>query len=294
MKLSSKKGATVYKKGAAPFVAPALITLVLLVLYPFGYGLRVSLYETNLINKWKFVGLHNYIEAITDSAFWQSLSITLIFTVSVVVGHFIIGMIYANILNRNIKFKTFFRAVLLLPWIFPEVVIANLWKFIFHPSFGLLNSILQLMHVINEPVSFLGSAHFALFSVIVVCIWKGAPLVLIQILAALQTVPNELREAAVIDGATSKTTFWKIIIPSIKTPIVVTLIMDTVWWFKHVTMIWIMTQGGPGTVTNTISIDIYKRAFEYVQFGYSSAIAVIVFFICVLITFQYRRLLNEN
>ncbi len=283
-------------KGVVPacFIVPAILLLVLLVLYPFCYGIYVSFFETNLVARWDFVGLENYMRAFKDSAFWESLKITVIFTFFTVLGHFIFGLLLANILSKQIRFRTFFRAVLLLPWLFPEVVIANLWKFMFHPATGIINSFLQVTGLIDEPVSFLGSLQLALPAIILVCVWKGTPLVMIQILAGLQTVPSTIKEAAIIDGASNRQTFWLVVLPSLKTTLMVTLIMDTVWWFKHVTMIWLLTQGGPGTATTTVAVDIYKRAFMYFDFGTSSAIAVIVFLICAVITIGYRRMMKNE
>jgi len=276
------------------YIAPISIVLLALVLYPFIYGIYISFFDTNLVRRWDFVGLSNYRSALSQSQFWNSVNHTVTFTIWVVLGHFFLGLLYATLLNQDIRFKTFFRAVLLLPWIFPEVVIANVWKYILLPSSGLLNGILLNYHLISEPISFFGSKSGAMASIIFICIWKGFPLVMIQILAGLQTVPGALKEAAIIDGASPLQTFWKIIIPSLKTTLVVTLILDTVWWFKHVTMIWLLTQGGPNNSTNTLAVDIYKRSFEYFDFGTSGAIAVIVFIICALISLLYRRFLNED
>ncbi len=276
------------------FILPAVITLALLLLYPFCYGIYVSFFKTNLINKWNFVGFENYTDVVAEPEFWTSMRITLIFTICVVIGHFVLGFLFAVMLNREMKGRTVFRAILLLPWLFPEVVVANLWKWIFNPSMGLLNSSLVSAGILEEPMSWLGSPRWALAVVIFVCIWKGYPLVMIQLLAGLQTVSKDMLEAACIDGATGWQAFWRVTVPSMKSTLTVTLILDVVWWFKHVTMIWLLTQGGPNEATNTISVDIYKRAFEFFDFGPSSAIAVIVFLICVVISVIQRRMLRDD
>jgi multiple sugar transport system permease protein len=117
---------------------------------------------------------------------------------------------------------------------------------------------------------------------------------MMQILASLQTVPEGIREAATIDGANSLQIFWKIILPYLKPTIAVALILDTLWWFKHVTLIWLLTEGGPGISSTTLAVDIYKRAFQYFDFGLASAISVIIFAICAAITVLYKRLLNND
>lgn len=279
---------------ARSFVIPVMLLLALLILYPFIYGIFVSFYDTNLISRWNFEGLQNYIEVIKDSTFWNSMRITVLFTVFTVLGHFVLGLLFASFLNKPIKGVVIFRCIFMLPWLLPEVVIANLWKFIFNPNDGIINYYLSFANLIREPLIFLSNPKIALATVIFVCIWKGFPLIMIQILAALQTVPAAVVEAAKIDGATRLQTFWKIVIPSIKGTITVALILDTIWWFKHVSMVWILTQGGPGVSTNTIGIEIYKRAFAYFDFGYSSAIAFIVFIVCVLITLVYKRVLQDG
>ncbi|MEY8356310.1 sugar ABC transporter permease [Lachnospiraceae bacterium 54-53] len=276
------------------FAAPAVITLALLLLYPFCYGIYISFFKTNLVNKWNFVGIRNYISVLSESNFYASMKITLIFTAGVVTGHFIFGFLFALMLNREIKGRTVFRAILLLPWLFPEVVIANLWRWIFNPTMGFLNAALISLGILQEPMSWLGSPKLALGVLIFICIWKGYPLVMIQLLAGLQTVSGEIIEAARIDGATNFQTFWYVTVPSLKSTLAVTLVLDVVWWFKHVTMIWLLTQGGPNGATNTIAVDIYKRAFEFFDFGPSSALAVVVFLICVAISILQRRLLKDE
>jgi multiple sugar transport system permease protein len=276
------------------FILPVILTLMTLLVYPFGYGIIVSFFKTNLITQWSFVGLKNYTSALRDPDVIASFITTLKFTIMVVAFHFILGFVFALLLNRNMRGRTVFRAILLLPWLFPDVVIANLWKWIFHPSNGLLNSYLLSSGILAEPMSWLGNPKLALMAVALICIWKGYPLIMIQVLAALQTISTDILDAAVIDGANKRQIFLNVVLPGMQITLLVTLIMDTVWWFKHVTMIWLLTQGGPGTTTNTISVDIYKRAFEYFNFGSSSAIAVVVFLICVAISVGYRRILRND
>jgi len=276
------------------FTFPVIVTLILLLAYPFAYGIYISFFQTNLVNKWSFVGLGNYISTFMTSDFWQNLSRTLIFTVVVVLGHFIFGFVFSLILNREIKGRTLFRVILLLPWLFSEVVVATLWKWIFHPTNGILNSMLMNLGLIDKPLSWLGSPQFAMATVILICIWKGYPLIMIQLLAGLQTISKDINEAATIDGANTWIIFWHITIPTLRPTLIVTLLLDTVWWFKHVTIIWLLTQGGPVSATNTISVDIYKRAFEYFDFGTASAVAVLVFLICVILSLGYGRIVKND
>lgn len=276
------------------FVAPASITILLLVVYPILYGIYISFYDTNLVNKWTFVGLKYYLQAFTDSAFQQSLLKTLIFTLAVVAGHFFIGFIFASILNMNIRFRTAFRGILILPWLFPDVVIAYLFKWILNTQGGILNELLMYFHLVTKPVGWLSTSATALPCVILVSIWKGYPLVMVQILAGIQTISNDLYEAADIDGANTWQKFCSITIPALKPILTTILILDTVWVFKQFTLIWLMTSGGPGSSTMVSSIQIYKDAFAYFKYGLASAESVFILVICYLIGFVYRRLLRDD
>lgn len=276
------------------FITPATLTIVLLVLYPILYGLYISFFNTNLVNKWDFVGLKYYWQALTDAAFLHSLLKTVIFTVSVVIGHFTLGFIFASFLNMDLRFRTVLRGILILPWLFPDVVIAYLFKWILNTQSGILNELLMHMDLISEPIGWLTSSATAFPCVILVSIWKGYPLVMVQILAGIQTINNDMYEAATIDGANGWQRFCYVTIPALKPILSTILILDTVWVFKQFTMIWLMTSGGPGSSTMVSAIEIYKNAFTYFKYGFASAESVFILVICYLIGVVFRRLLNDD
>ncbi|PMC35667.1 sugar ABC transporter permease [Bacillus sp. UMB0899] len=276
------------------FIFPTIITLLILIAYPLLYGGYISLFDTNLLNKWDFVGLEYYIQAFKDPEFLQKIALTFQFTILVVGGNLVVGTLLAIILNMNIKGRVFFRALLILPWLFPEVVVALLWKWLFNPMYGLLNHILSGLHIVSEPIAWLDSPSFALIGVVIACIWKGYPLVLILVLAGLQAISKDLYEAAEIDGANKWQAFRHITIPGLMPVLMVTIILETVWWFKHFTIVWLLTAGGPVNSTSVISIDIYQIAFQDFRFGRAAATAVIVFFICLLMSYLYRRFLDDK
>ena len=284
------------KKSLAPygFVLPATLTMLLLVIYPIAYGIYISFFNTNLVNKWKFVGLEYYIKAVQDSAFQHSLWMTVVFTVFVVAGHFILGFVFANVLNKPIRFKTFFRGVLIIPWLFPDVVVAYLFKWILNEQSGILNALLMHWGWISTPIGWLSSSSTAFACVIAASIWKGFPLVMIQILAGIQTINTDMYEAASIDGANGWQQFRYITIPALKPILITVLILDTVWVFKQFTMIWLMTSGGPGNATMVSAVEIYKNAFNYFKYGYASAESVFILVICYLIGVVFRRLLRDD
>ena len=283
-------------KGLMPyfFIGPALLALVALVVYPLLYGVYISFFKTNLANKWDFVGLKNYISVFSDGVFVKQLGVTLKFTAIVVLAHFIIGIFLAMLLNQSRPGITFFRTILVLPWLMPEVVIALIFKWIMNPLYGLLNYGMQLLGLSEGGVSWLGDTKYAFISVVLVCIWKGYPLVMVNALAALQSVSTDIYEAAKVDGANKIQTFFRIILPSIKPVLATTLILDTVWWFKHYTIVYLMTKGGPGSDTSIVSIEIYKQAFDYFNFGKAASMSVVVFFVCLIISKLYRRFLDNE
>lgn len=276
------------------FVFPVILVLAVLVVYPLCYGFYISLFKTNLVKKWNYVGFKYYLSAFSDPDFREQLVVTLKFTVFVVLGHFICGMLFAVLLNRKIKGRTFFRILLLLPWLFPDSVIALLFKWIFNSVYGVFNQIMLSLGFISQNMSWLGNSATALPVVVAVCIWKGYPMIMMMILAGLQSIPIDIVEAAKMDGASNWKVFRHITIPCLKPVLLITLVLDTVWWFKHYTLVWVLTQGGPGNDTALVSIAIYKLAFEQFNFGKAAAFSVIVFFLCFIIGAVYRRLLDYD
>lgn len=276
------------------FFLPAAILSVMLIIYPMLYGIWISFFNTNLINKWNFVGLDNYAGLVSNRAFLNSLKVNFAFIIIVVAGHFIVGTVLALILNKEVKGRTFFRCILMLPWLIPEVVFAVLFKWILNPQYGIINYTLMNLGILAEPISWLGSMNTALPVVAAICIIKGYPFVMIMVMAALQTVPQDIYEAAEMDGSSRLQMFWYITVPSILPVLTVAFILDTVNWFKHYTMVNILTGGGPASSTSLVSLTIYKTAFGSFKFGQAGAMAVIVFVICYLMSWMYRRLTDEK
>ncbi|WP_220446509.1 carbohydrate ABC transporter permease [Paenibacillus piri] len=276
------------------FILPALLTMLVLIAYPLVFGVYISGFDTNLINKWKWVGLRYYTQALSDPEFFHKIGLTFKFAFMVVIGNMVVGTLLGILLNMNIRFRLFFRAVLILPWLFPEVVVALLWKWMYNPLYGLFNYILQGLHLIKDPIPWLDDPGFAMVGVVIACIWKGYPLVMILVLAGLQSISKDLYEAGEIDGGNKWQLFRNITLPGLMPVLLVTIILETVWWFKHFTIIWLLTAGGPVDATSVISIDIYKIAFTDFRFGRAAATAVLVFIICFVISYLYRRFLTDD
>lgn len=276
------------------FVFPVVFLLVGLIIYPMLYGIYISFFNTNLVNKWKFVGLSYYLDAFQEPAFYQSVWLTFQFMFWVVLGHFLIGFVLALLLNREFRGRTIFRVLFTMPWFFPEAVIALLFTWIFNPMYGVLNSILKGLGLISTNLSWLGNKELAFPAIIFVCIWKGFPLVMTMILAGLQGISKDYYEAARIDGASGWQQFRYITVPSLKPILATVLILDSVWWFKQYTLVYTMTSGGPGTATNLVSLSIYGTAFVDLRFGKGAAWGIIVFLICYLINLAYKVVLKKD
>ena len=288
------KRAKKHEFGGYKFISPAAIAMIALIVYPMLYGIYLSFFNTNLVNRWKFVGLQYYLQAFTESEFYSSVLLTFGFMILVVVGHFVVGFILASILNKQFIGRTVFRAIFMLPWLFPETVIALLFTWIMNPMYGVLNSILKSLGLISSNVSWLGSASLAFPSIVAVCIWKGYPLVMTMILSGLQSISHDLYEAARIDGANKWQQFLHVTVPGLKPVLTTTIILDSVWWFKQYTLVYTMTGGGPGDATNLISLNIYGTAFNDLRFGKAAAWGVIVFIICYLISKIYGVVLKDD
>lgn len=276
------------------FIFPAVFAMAALIIYPMIYGGYISFFNTNLVTKWKFVGLRYYIQALTQTEFYRSVFLTLTFMVFVVAGHFLFGFLLAVLLNKDFKGRIIFRVIFILPWLFPETVIALLFSWILNPMYGLLNAFLMHLGLITKNIAWLGIGSLAFPSVVLTCIWKGYPLVMVMILSGLQGISSDIYEAAMIDGANWWKQFLNVTIPGLKPILTTTLILDSVWWFKQYTLVYTMTSGGPGTATSLISISIFKAGFNDMRFGKAAAWGILVFFICYVISKLYRAVLKDE
>ncbi len=276
------------------FIFPVLLLLVMLVVYPLSYGVYISFFDTDLGKNWSFAGFRNYLVIFTQDNFLKNIWVTFKFAFLVVAGHFVIGILLGLALNQKKRGTTVFRTILVLPWLFPDVVIALIFKWLANPMYGLFNSFLLEHGLIEKQISWLGSTQWAFAVVVLVCIWKGYPMVLVNVLAALQSVSSDILEAARVDGANAVQLLFRIILPAIKPVLATTVILDVVWWFKHYTIVELLTSGGPNSVTSIVSIGIYKEAFQYFKFGRAAAMAVVVFVICYLISKMFRKVLSDD
>ena len=273
------------------FNAPGLITFAIFTVYALYTSLVISFYDYDPIGIQEFTGLDNYREAIfEDSDFHEAIGHTIYFTLGSVVPTMIIGLALALLLNSKIRGLGWFRTAYYLPVLTPLVIAALLWTWVYNADYGLANYYLQKLGIIDEPVFWLANRSTAMPAVIVMNIWKGAGFTMLVYLAGLQAVPQELYEAAEVDGASAWTKFRRITLPLIAPTTFFLLVINTVGATKNFTSIFVMTNGGPpgpGGATTTVVYYIYVNAFRYLRMGYASALAYILFIL--LFAFSYLQ-----
>jgi multiple sugar transport system permease protein len=271
------------------FVIPALVLLSFITIYPVIYVFYLSLHRKLLIfDISRFVWFDNYMFLLKDDRFWNALKNTLYFTAVSVSLELLLGLSIAVLLNRSFRLRGFVRAVVLIPWAIPTVVSARMWEWIYNTDFGILN------YIIGSKINWLGSPFLAMNAAIFMDVWKTTPFVAILLMAGLQIIPQELYQAARVDGAGSWAIFKKITLPLLKPVILVVLIFRTLDAFRIFDAIYVLTGGGPANVTETLSIYAYKVLFQTLQFGYGSTLSVIVFMCIGSISIFYIRLLSKG
>lgn len=271
------------------FVAPAVVLLGLVTVYPLLSVLYLSLQRRLLIfDITKFIGLDNYRFLLNDDRFWNALGNTVYFTAVSVTLELLLGLLIALLLNRSFPLKGFVTAAVLVPWAVPTVVSARMWEWIYNTDFGVLN------YLLGMKINWLGRPSLALHAAIFMDVWKTTPFVVILLLAGLKVIPRDLYRAARIDGAGAWQLFTKITLPLLMPVIVVVLIFRTLDAFRVFDAVYVLTGGGPANTTETLSIYAYKVLFQTLQFGYGSALSVVVFLCTGVISVLYIRFLHAE
>lgn len=277
-------------------VIPTVILVFITLLYPLGYALNMSVRSMNLLRPHpeKFVGLANYFSTFKDEEFWRSLGRTAYFVGLTVPIEIFLGMLIALLLNKEFLGRGFVRGLVILPWALPTVVNGVMWKWIYNANYGALNALLTQTRIISEYRNWLGTPWSAMNSLIFADIWKETSFAIILILAALQSIPKELYEAAKIDGANTFIIFRKITFPLIKPTILVLFVIKTIWAIREFDLVSVVTRGGPANGTQTIAYYIYMKTFKFLQFGEGSAMAYFLMFITLLLAMFYIRLMTSG
>jgi ABC-type sugar transport system permease subunit len=254
------------------FVLPAIVVLLLLVAYPFFYAIWISFTNRTVAAAGHFVGLANYAYIFHWSSFLAAIHNTVVLVVLAEVIKLVLGMAIALLLNEKLPGRSFFRGLVLLPWAMPSFVAYITWKQLYAPIGGAFNLILALINPAAQPIDFL-SSNLALPSVLVATVWRGFPFWVIAFLAALQTVPDELYDAAKTDGANSWHRFWNVTLPTIRHVVLIVALLSTIWTANSFDNVWLMTQGGPSDATMIFPVLAYFGMQSF-QLGQAAAVMV--------------------
>lgn len=288
------KGKSKLRKKATPylFLSPTLILMIVLLVIPICLVIKYSFQDNAIVVKApEFVGVENYEKILGDEDFWNAAKNTVFFVVVSVAAHLVLGMGFALLLNTDYfggRTKTIARVIYVLPWVFTASVIAILWKLMLQPH-GIIDYLLSFVNLATKDTEWLSSRQTALPTITFVNIWCGYPFYMISILAGLQGISSDLFESAALDGANTWKTFWNITIPQLKPILISIAMLDFIWTIQSFSVIWMLTGGGPVKSTETLSIYIYKLAFNRTQYAHASTAAVIVLAVCILFAVFYVR-----
>jgi len=288
-----KKRASLDSKYAllgAFLIAPTILIFATVIVYPLVSAIYLSVFSIYTPTmEGEFVGLDNYSRLLSSGEFWRSLLNTAIWTIGTLSLQIIFGILVALMLHKNLVFRSLARSLVLFPYFLSTVVAVLVWRWLFNDLYGVLNHILMWARIIDMPVDWLGSMPNAMVSIIFVGAWKYFPFVVIAVLARLQSIPEELYEAAIIDGASFFARFWDVTLPQLKDVLIVIVLLRTIWDFKEFDLIYLMTGGGPIISTQTLPLMVYKEAFALNQMGGASAVAVLMMIIMLIFMTLYLR-----
>ncbi|MFI1100050.1 carbohydrate ABC transporter permease [Streptomyces melanogenes] len=287
-------------------VAPVVIVLGVIIGWPLGRGVYLSLTDANERNvgrtiganhidaTYKFVGFDNYVDVLNDPVFVQRLVWTVVWTVCCVSTTFLLGLVLANMLNRQFRGRAAYRMMLILPWAVPGFVSVFAWRFLFNRDNGLLNKVLDGGGI--SAVPWLDDPTWAKFSVIAVNVWLGVPFMMVALLGGLQSIPGELYEAAEMDGAGPWKRFLYITVPGLRAVSSTVILLSTIWTFNMFPVIFLLTRGGPGDSTEILVTQAFRQAFVESprDFAGSATWGVLILAVLMIFAFVYRRSLRKQ
>ncbi|MBE2186847.1 MAG: sugar ABC transporter permease [Rhodothermales bacterium] len=273
-------------------LAPTILIVLAVVAYPFVYNVVLSFSNMNLyhIRDWKVVGLGQYAAVFAEPNFWKIFGKTVLWTVVNVFFHVAIGVFLAVMLHQKfIKGKSAWRTLLILPWALPQYITALTWRGMFNYEYGAVN--LFLGKFLNlSPIEWLTSPTEAFMAAIITNVWLGFPFMMVVALGGLQSIPEELYEAADVDGASAWSKFWNITVPMLRPVLIPAITLGTVWTFNNINVVWLVSNGGePADQTHILVSYVYKAAFAMYRFGWAAALSLVIFAILFLFTQVFLR-----
>ena len=291
-KLRTGPGRTRGGERALPYllIAPTVAVLLALSVYPLVYAVKVSL-QADAGGGWT---ARHFARLLSDDFFLSALKHTLVYAVIALSVEFLLGLGLAVLLNRQMRGRSFFRAALLVPMMLPPVVAGVVWRLMLNSDFGAINGTLRGVGINTEQLTWTASPTLAFASVIMVDVWQWTPFMFLILLAGLQAIPEEPYEAALIDGSSPWQTFRHVTLPLLKPAILIALLLRTMDLLRVFDQIWILTEGGPGGATETISLHIYLTAFRFGDFGYAAAMSFVLLLLTNAVSVLYIRLLQRQ
>ena len=258
------------------WVAPACCVIFIFTHLPILLEGALSLLAADGFSPPRFIGLNNYLEVLSNQDFWEAIVHNIIYAVTTVTGKVALALLLAVLLNQKISGRNIFRTVLFLPVVLSFVAIGVIWTLFFNFDYGVLNAILNVLGLQSLRQDWLGSADTALGAVILVDIWKWTGFHLVIYLAGLQSIPKDLYEAALLDGASAFQRFWRITVPLLQPFTAINVLLASLGAFSVFDLIYVMTQGGPFKATNVAMVEVYLQAFQFNRFGYAGAMSVVL------------------
>jgi len=276
------------------FVLPALLVVGILLVYPIFSSLYYSMTTKHLIKaSYDFIGLENYKAVLSDSNFYKAFLTSILWTVGSLLGQLFIGFTAALAINRVKIGKGIYRTLMIIPWAFPSIVIALSWKWILNGVSGFLPNILVQLGISSELPQFLSDSSLVFLTLIFINVWFGAPMIMVNVLSALQTIPQDQYEAAQIDGASKFQQFWHITVPHIKVVVGLLVVLRTIWVFNNFDIIYLLTGGGPANAPTTVPVYAYNMGWGTKLLGRSSAVTVLLLAFLLLVCLVYFTIIGK-
>lgn len=280
------------------FLLPAMVYLIVIFVYPIIYNVTMS-FQNYTVNSFingtaPFVGFRNYMQVLQDPLMAQTTWNTAIFTVGSIVFQFSIGLLLALFFKRRFPLSRLMRTLLLVPWLLPLIVSGTVFRWIFDATNGVLNQFLIDLGIINHPIAWLVTPHLSLMAVLITNIWVGIPFNMVLLYGGLQDIPDELYEAAHLDGANAWTAFWHITVPSLKQVISIVLMLGLVYTLKVFDIVMVLTGGGPANSSQILSTWSYVLSFTNMSFGEGAAVGNIMIIISLIFAVFYLRTSKDS
>jgi multiple sugar transport system permease protein len=277
-------------------LSPAVLVTLTIVFFPMIQAVWMSLHDYVLFRPkdFTFVGFKNFITAFNDEVFWISFRHTIAWIGITVPAQLLLGLCTALLLNQKFFWRPVARALIIIPWALPSVVIALMWVWIYDSNYGILNDLLLRAHILKTAIPWLADPDTALYAIILTLTWQGFPFFAVMILAGLQSIPASYYEAASIDGASTFRQFWHITLPGISGVVMTAVLLRIIWVANSIDVIYVMTGGGPGYATYTLPLYAFIKARTGLDFGYGSAIAVLFTTMLLGVVVIYLRRVSKD